>query len=250
MPTHRLLFLAGLGRSGTTALFNVFSAHPQIVLGVERYKRLYLRNDVTINADLFTRERFFDFSDDATNVTPQIGEGWAVHYQRMQERWDSATYVGDKMVTIRAQRIWETLPDARFVFIVRDPEQVAASWDARASNPQDSGWAEGRDARRAVISWNKAVRRIRRAVRQRPDHAVVVEYERFFGDPAGASLGATLSWLGLDRGLEVDERFTRAHEQFVRDVAPKQRVLSPEDHAFVDEHADRDCWQDVTSLAL
>jgi len=246
----QLLFLAGLGRSGTTALFSVFSAHPQIVLGVERYKWLYLRNEVAITAALFTRERFFDFSDEATNVTPEIGEGWAVHYQRMQERWDSATYVGDKMVAIRAQRIWETLPDARFVFIVRDPEQVAASWAARASNPQDRGWGEGRDARRAVVSWNKAVRRIRRAVRQRPDHAVVVEYQRFFGDASGGSLGSVLSWLALERGPEVEERFARAHEQFVRHVAPKQRVLADEDRAFVQEHADIAAWHDVTAMAL
>lgn len=250
MARHRLLFVAGLGRSGTTALFSVLSAHPQIVLGVERYKRLYIRNDVAITEDLFAHDRFFDFSDEATNLTPEIGQHWAVHYEQMRERWDSATYVGDKLVTIRAQRIWETIPDARFVFIVRDPQQVAASWHARASDPRDTAWGEARDARRAVGRWNQAVRRVRRAVRQRPDHAIVVEYERFFGDPAGSSLGAALSWLGLERGPEVDERFTAAHEQFVRDVAPKDRALSPEDHAFVDEHADRACWRDVTALAL
>ena len=250
MPGHRVLFLAGLGRSGTTALTSVFSAQPEIVLGVERYKWLYLRNDVPITPELFTPERFFDFDDDSTNITPAAGDAWAEHYERMRGRWDTATYVGDKMVTIRAQRIWETLPDARFIFIVRDATQVAASWDARAGNPQDTAWSEARDARRAVVGWNKAVRRIRRAVRQRPDHAVVVEYERFFGDPSGASLTAALTWLGLERGPEIDAEFRRAHEHFVGAVAPKVRVLPAEDQAFVEQHADAECWRDVTAMAI
>lgn len=250
MAGHRPLFLAGVGRSGTTALLAVFLSHPRIVLGVERYKRLYLQGDVPITADLFTEERFFDFGDGATNITPAESAGWGVHYDRMRSRWDSATYVGDKMVTIRAQRIWETLPDARFVFVVRDVEQVAASWDTRARDPEDTGWTSTRDARRAVVAWNKAMFRIRRAVRERPEHAVVVEYERFFGDASGSSLGAALTWLGLDRPPEVDARFARAHQQFVREVAPKRRALSPEDQAYVAEHADDSCWRDVVALAI
>jgi hypothetical protein len=250
VPGHEVLFLAGLGRSGTTALFNVFSAHPQIVLGVERYKWLYLRNEVPIGPELFAPGRFFDFDDGATNITPAAGEVWAAHYERMRARWDSARYVGDKMVTIRAQRIWQTLPEARFVFIVRDPQEVAASWHARAGNAQDTAWGEDRDARRAVIAWNKAVHRIRRAVRQRPDHAVVLEFARFFGDPSGAGLTSALTWLGLERTPEIDAELTRAHQQFERDVAPKERALPPEDEAFVDEHADRDCWRDLVAMAL
>jgi len=246
----RVLFLAGLGRSGTTALFNVFSDHPQIVLGLERYKRLYLRPDVAITQELFTEERFFDFGDEATNVVPAARKAWAKHYAKMRERWDGATYVGDKMVSVRAQRIWETLPEARFLFIVRDAGEVAASWHARASNPHDTAWPRDRDARKAVPAWNKALRRIRRAVRQRPEHAAVVEYEQFFGDSSGTSLDAALAWLGLDRGPEVDAQFSRVHEQFVRDVAPKERALSEADVAFVRERADDECWRDVRALAL
>ena len=40
-----LLFLAGLGRSGTTALLQVFASHAEVALGVERYKRLYPRDE-------------------------------------------------------------------------------------------------------------------------------------------------------------------------------------------------------------
>jgi hypothetical protein len=246
-----LLFIAGLGRSGTTALLEVGAAHPQIALGVERYKRLYPRDEEPVTADLFTEERFFDFSDGLTNLTPDEAPEWAPHYEAMRAKWDAATYVGDKMVAIRLQHVWESLPDARFVCIVRDLEPVAASWEARARDPEDQGWSAEQDATKAVTGWNRSLRRVRRAVKQRPDHAVVVEYDRFFGDPAGGALDRMLAWLALERTTEVDAAFAEVHRTYVEKVAPKERTLSPQTLAFLDEHAERDVWAQVThDLAL
>ena len=251
MPDPQLLFLAGMGRSGTTALLEVMAAHPEVALGVERYKRLYPRDDEPVTAELFAERRFFDFGDDLTNLTPEQAPEWAPHYEAMRAKWSSARYVGDKMVAIRLQHVWETLPDARFVCIVRDLEPVAASWDARARNPDDRGWGADADATKAVAAWNRSLRRVRRAVKQRPDRAVVVEYDRFFGDPAGSSLDQVLAWLGLDRSLEIDTAFAAVHRQYVEKVAPKARTLSPDVRAFLGEHAERDVWREVTSgLAL
>jgi hypothetical protein len=246
-----LLFIAGLGRSGTTALMEVLVAHEQVALGVERFKRLYPRDEEPVTAELFEESRFFDFSDGLTNLTPAQAPEWAPHYAAMRAKWARAGYVGDKMVAIRLQHVWETLPDARFVCIVRDLEPVAASWEARARNPADVGWAADQDATKAVAAWNRSLRRVRRAARQRPDHAVVVEYDRFFGDPAGASLDRVLAWLGLQRSPAVDAAFSHAHTTYVEKVAPKQRTLSPETLAFLDAHAEREVWDQVVGgLAL
>jgi hypothetical protein len=251
VPDQQLLFLAGMGRSGTTALLEVVSAHPEVALGVERYKRLYPRDGEPVTAELFEEQRFFDFTDGLTNLTPDQAPEWAQHYEAMRAKWARARYVGDKMVAIRLQHVWETLPDARFVCIVRDLEPVAASWDARARNPDDHGWGADADATKAVAAWNRSLRRVRRAVKQRPDRAVVVEYDRFFGDPEGAGLARVLAWLGLDRGAEVDAAYRSVHREYVEKVAPKQRTLSPEVQAFLDAHAARDLWQQVTTeLAL
>lgn len=246
-----LLFVAGLGRSGTTALMEALVAHEDVALGVERFKRLYPRDDEPVTASLFAEDRFFDFSDDLTNLTPEQSPEWAAHYAAMRAKWAGARYVGDKMVAIRLQHVWETLPDARFVCIVRDLEPVAASWDARAKDPADAGWSADADATKAVAAWNRSLRRVRRAVRQRPDRAVVVEYDRFFADPAGTSLGRVLDWLGLARTPAIDAAFGHVHRQYVEHVAPKQRRLPADVQAFLDEHAERDVWSQVTTqLAL
>ena len=129
--------------------------------------------------------------------------------------------------------------------------RVAASWEAARANPDDRGWAADQDATKAVAGWNRSLRRVRRAVRQRPDRAVVVEYDRFFGDQTGASLDKVLAWLGLDRSPEIDAAFAQVHATYVEKVAPKQRTLSPATLAFLDEHAERDVWDQVTTeLAL
>jgi hypothetical protein len=246
-----LLFVAGLGRSGTTALMEALVAHPEVALGVERFKRLYPRDEEPVTADLFEEERFFDFTDGLTNLTPEQAPEWAAHYAAMRAKWGRARYVGDKMVAIRLQHVWATLPDARFVCIVRDLEPVAASWEARARDPEDQGWSADQDATKAVAGWNRSLRRVRRAVKQRPDRAVVVEYDRFFGDEHGASLDRVLGWLGLDRSPEIDIAFAQVHATYVEKVAPKPRSLSPETLAFLDEHAERDVWDQVTGeLAL
>jgi hypothetical protein len=251
VPDQQLLFLVGMARSGTTALLQTFAAHDAVALGVERYKRLYPRNDQPVTAELFDEARFFDFGDGLTNLTPALAPEWAPHYAAMRARWRTARYVGDKMVSIRLQHIWETLPDARFVCIVRDLEAVAASWDARAKNPDDIGWRGEADATKAVSAWNRSLRRVGRAVRQRPEHAVVVAYDRFFGDPQGTSLDKVLDWLGLDRSPALDTAFTAAHRTYVEQVAPRQRSLSPDVQAFLDQHAERDVWEQVTGrLAL
>ncbi|MDP3966842.1 MAG: sulfotransferase, partial [Nocardioides sp.] len=138
----QLLFLAGLGRSGTTALTELFDAHPGIAIGMERYKHvLYEPEGPGLTPDHFTRERFFDFSDDLTNIRPDVHQRWHDFYAGLEEKWETTAYVGDKITHLRLPRLWDCLPDARFVCIIRDVRSVAASWEARATNPADTAWS-------------------------------------------------------------------------------------------------------------
>ena len=250
MTSPTPLFLVGVGRSGTTALTEVVSAHPQIVLGMERFKGLWGQRIAEIDEDLLTRERFFDFSDGLTNVRPDIHERWARFYGRQEARWDAARYVGDKMTVARMDPIWQRLPEARFVCIVRAPEEVAASWDVRAQRADDVNWPEKLNAERAISAWNSNNRRIRRAARQHPERAVVVEYSAFFGDPQATSLRAVLRWLGLDHTEEVAQAFATASTTYLDRIVDKPRDLSPEGLRFVNEHVDAGLWGHLVKLAL
>lgn len=242
--------MAGLARSGTTALRRVLSAHPEIALGMERYKRLWSGGVDQITADLFEKDRFFDFSDGLTNLTPEVGERWSTNYAELEAKWDDATYVGDKMTTIRFDRLHRMHPEAKFVFIVRDVDQVALSWERRAGNPDDQGWPERSDGEASVERWNLALKRIRRAVRQHPESAVVVEYGRFFGDPDATSLKGVLAFLGLEWEPRVAAEFEAAHREYVDSVAGRDRTLPPELAAIVAEHADRGLWDAIVRLAV
>lgn len=243
------LFLAGLGRSGTTALWDVYSHHPQIVLGVERYKQLWSQSELKMPRELFDRERFFDFEDGLTNLRPDDPR-WGPHYKRMAAKWDDARYVGDKMTTVRIKDVMENLPDAKFVCIVRDIAEVAASWDRRARNEADTGWSAQADARRSVLKWNQTLWRIGRSVRRYPEQVCVVEYSRFFGDPDATSLRATLDWLGLEAGPEVLARFDAVHRDYLEAVAPKDRALADDDRDYIEQEADRQAWRDVLALSV
>jgi hypothetical protein len=48
----------------------------------------------------------------------------------------------------------------------------------------------------------------------------------------------------------VESAFAEAHDQYATRIAGKSRLLSPEDRAFIDQHADRRLWRQVTALAV
>ena len=241
------LFIMGLGRSGTTALVETFCAHPRVALGIERYKRWTPEFELT--PAHFTAARFFDFSDGLTNIVPESDARWREHYERMAAKWEGAAYVGDKLTRIRARRIWATLPDARFVFVVRDIASVAHSWQVRARDDEDSGWSATADARASVVRWNRSLRQIERAVSEHPELTMVVEHGDFFGDPRGRRLRQALEWLELDQSPLIHEKFEQMHVHYRYEVAPKSRRLAPADADFLSQAANWSLWERVMGLA-
>jgi Sulfotransferase family len=246
---RELLFLVGPGRSGTSALTEVMNGHPELAIGMERYKRLWRGRINELTPAHFTREVFFDFDDGLTNITPSRPE-WVRYYEELDAKFDTARYVGDKMTSIRIRQMLHNLPEAKFICIVRHIRPLAYSWHARATNPDDVNWPQRNDARQAVAEWNNALRKILRARSAHPTRVAVLEYSSFFGDPAGAPLRAALDFLGLEFGPGIQRTFTVAHETYVQQISTKRRPLDQETRLFINEFADMGLWRRVKAQAL
>ncbi len=146
-PYPNQCFLLGCERSGTSPMARVLNAHPQVVMGNERYATLY--NDMRVGRDhylvgpeLFTPERFLDFRPgDSHQLPPSFG---VRHYEVAAKRFASGdvAWVGDKVLPPNvwlARTLADRFPHARFVLIYRDALSVCSSWKRRSDDPGD-GW--------------------------------------------------------------------------------------------------------------
>ena len=239
---RKFLFVCGVGRSGTTELARVLSAHSEIVLGVERYKRLWrLERIRRLTPKFFERESFFDFSQPFTNITPDSAPQWKRHYEMMAVKFDAATYVGDKMTQLRVRELLPAFPDAKFIVIIRNVYDVAYSWDQRAKKPSDK-WPTTHDARQAVLEWSKGLRDLADYLEHFGDAVTFVEYQAFFGDHEGRELNRLLEFLDLKPDSPVVQRFAKANEVYNDRIAGKDRVLDLDVAEFIARNADLDLW--------
>ena len=245
------LFVCGVARSGTTVLTRTLNGHPQIALGLERFKGLVARGRIEeYLPHPFTADRFFDFSDGLTDILPD-SQAFGPFYAAVREKFDGARYVGDKvpgmfrfMANMKRQ-----FPEAKFVIIIRDIEQVAHSWDARATNPADH-WPERNDALRAVTIWNKGNHAFKHHVRTAPKRTVVVDHNSFFGDNTGEKIRALCDFLDLPLAPEAASAFEAAHKRYVSRVAVKERSLRAEAREAIDQHARQDLWEFLRARAI
>ena len=224
----RYLFVVGQARSGTTALARVIGSHPEIVLGLERYKRLIPPERLSAYVPaLFTREQFFDFSTELTNLTPDAGPRFAAWYDRLTDKFDTATYLGDKLTDPAViPALAQQFPDSKFICIVRDVFEVAHSWQVRADDPSDR-WGAQRGALKAVNHWNRAVETIAEASEQLPGRVLTVDYTAFFG----ASNDAPLEPIAHFLGVPIDgwrSEYAAARQKYAMEIVEKPRDLDPE----------------------
>ncbi len=238
----------GLGRSGTTALTRVLTGHHDIALGMERYKGLWGRID-ELAPSRFDHQRFFDFSDGLTNLTPETTE-WARYYRALDPKFQHARYVGDKMTRVLVPEVLANFPTARFVIIVREVKAMAHSWDARAKNRDDAGWGANKDAIAAAGAWNRSLRKTLDAARSHPDRVSVVEYESVFSDPEAASVRAALRRLDLDWDEGIARSFAAEHRDYRQVLMTKPRELPDAVRAYVEDKANLGLWRRVTRLAV
>ncbi len=112
----------------------------------------------------------------------------------MSNKFDKSIYIGDKFPSLfrHFDRTFQLFPDARHLYIVRNPLSVIESYDVRHSNPNDSwshSWQDGLDA------WNESVGKVASLPPERLKNFIIVQYEELY--KSTEAMNAMFHSLGL-----------------------------------------------------
>lgn len=238
-------FVLGVARSGTTAMVRLLNTHSAICMGIERYKKLYPKLQA-FPPELLEKDRFFDGRPEDTNLGPGSGI-WDKNYPPMAAKWDSAKVHGDKEMAGALPFVARDIPDARIVFMLRDIEPVASSWNQRAAKEGDS-WAEENDYRVAVEHWNSANALALEHVEKLGDRLMLIDYEAFFSGSEGYAEDL-LAFLGLKRPPRFETAYARAVERYRDVISKKPPLVLDGQEEFLDREADRKSYSRLLDIA-
>jgi hypothetical protein len=210
-------------------------------MGMERYKYHLSKRDLTgFNPTLFTPERFLDFEEGDTNITPEVAR-FRRHYELAADRFarGSVEHVGDKVIARNrvATALVENFPSPKIVFIYRDLLPVASSFCVRARNPDDTHWLETTTHVTAVARWHEAFAAADFLTAGLGADAVMpVKYERLFsGDRR--TCDALFGFLGLEVTDAVSRQFAGATADWgAHELKPIE--LTDEQREYVLENCD------------
>jgi len=206
----RFLFVVGVPRSGTTAAARILNHHSRILLGIERYKNLCGRKTVSTDfgQHLFERDRFHNVQPEDTNIPQHWGPDPDAIFAR-------ALWIGDKVPNLymNLDIVADRFQGSLMFCLIRDPHQVAASWQARAASGKGD-WPASNDYMRAIAAWNKANRRLLEFKRLLPDQLHFLSYEGFLSLP-----GKPLDTLLAKLDLEPEKGIVRFRERMLQTQA-------------------------------
>ena len=227
-----VLFVAGPGRSGTSAFARYLNQHEEVLVCRERYK--FIPEEVT--PELFSFEKILDHQERETNLSRE-------YHANLLSRKDPAKlkWVGDKTPNyVRSLGpLLKNNPGARFVVMYRPAEEVAESYESRSKNPEDS-WLGGKNGfKLGIRDWNVAMRKTRRFIQgKREPQVLIVSYHDFFY--RSESYVPLLSrFLGLEFDEDVTRVWRRMSLKFEQNRRPKE-PLGEEQARLIEKEKDQD----------
>ncbi len=224
-------FVVGVGRSGTTLLRLMLDAHPELAIGAETHfvpgliERARAGDDGRrLVAEITAARSWGEFGIDAEALTervaalvePSAAGVLRAFYEltaevRGKRRWGDKTpgYVR------RMSPIAETLPEARFVHLIRDGRDVALSRRRRGMGAQKpiSATAE---------LWRRRIENARKRARALRGRYLELRYEDLVADPEPA-LRRVCELLALDYDAAMVRHADRAAQRLdeLGDLGPE-----------------------------
>jgi hypothetical protein len=206
-----------------------------MAIGLERYLKLSINKKMT--ADLWKRERLLDVRPDDTQVQPGH-PGWNNAYETLKyayDNYDDLAYVGDKLP--RSANSYgcfrDSVPDMKILYMLRNPFDVAASYNKRARNEKDKGWRPQTDYRTAVAHWNLDVTETVKYLEDLQFH--VIRYETVFFDRN--EFQGVYDFLGLELTDEILDIWQNSRRKS-RDMEGQRSALTDEEKVYVCAHSD------------
>jgi len=193
------LFLVGAMKAGTSSLHEYLHQHPQIFMS--RFKE----------PQYFAPHRTQYGMWGQGQPLPEPGIDW---YLRLFAEAGDAVYAGESSVSYTArhwvsdceQRIWEFNPQARIIFLMRDPVERAIShyWHfvaaGRETLPPEQALRE-RDDYVARSDYAYQIEPYMRRFGQ--DRVYLLTLEELQTDP-GSTFARLFAWLGVDDSIQID----------------------------------------------
>lgn len=273
----RPIFLIGTGRSGTTLSLNLLSLHPDLAWYSNLTHRFPARpqlaaysrvRDIPFLKDIFARRNDYphpvesyailDYATLGVFTEPRLLSARDVsqearhRYQalvRSHLRWQGKSRFLQKTTGFpRIAYLNEIFPDSKFIHVIRDGREVAASmlrvdwWDGTLDS---WGWGdmdpsyllEYEESGRApivlaAIVWKTLMGHLTRATRSLPtDRTMDLPYDRLLSDPRG-----TMERVREFAGLRPSRVFAaRVEEVPIRETRDKWRTLDSRSQGLLED---------------
>ncbi len=243
---NRLIFLAGCPRSGTTLVQNMMDSHPDVVGGPEF---LHLPDVVLLRSKLLDSvgRGWIDLFCSAEDVDQHIRTLVEKLLLPFADR-HGGRFLSEKSPqnTLVLPELIELFPDAKFVWIVRDPRAVIASLLATGDRARRKGERPptmAADLESAIRYTGRCMQAAFKAVTEAPEKVHTLVYERLVQEPEQESR-RLCQFLGLTWSDEMLKPADKKHLGETAITVNSKEIWYDSDMYYSNPSADRlDKWR-------